>query len=92
MFKHSRELLLCEWLKKAIVHHVIGCLGKQKGRQNLEQYDWWIRVLSKWAATQIDVLHHKFVVNATILAYWLGKRVMKVRKKKTKKNTKTGVL
>ena len=59
--------LLCEWLKKVIVHHVIGCLGKQKGRQNLEQYDWWIRVLSKWAATQIDVLHHELVVNATIL-------------------------
>ena len=29
---------------------------------------------------QIDVLHHKFVVDASRLAYWLGKRVDVSRK------------
>ena len=35
MFEHSREPLLCEWLKKAIVRRVIASLGEQKGRHNI---------------------------------------------------------
>ena len=31
----ERERLLCKWLKKAIVRHVIASLGKQKGRHNI---------------------------------------------------------
>ena len=34
-FEHSREPLLCEWLEKAIVRHVIASLGEQKGRHNI---------------------------------------------------------
>ena len=33
-FEHSRELLLCEWLEKAIVCHITS-LGKQKGKHNI---------------------------------------------------------
>ena len=32
---HLREPLLCEWLEKAIVCHVIASLGEQKGRHNI---------------------------------------------------------
>ena len=35
VFKHSREPLLCEWLKKGIVRRVIASLGEQKGRHNI---------------------------------------------------------
>ena len=35
-FEHSREPLLCEWSKKAIVCCVIASLGEQKGRHNIE--------------------------------------------------------
>ena len=37
-FQHSRERerpLLCKWLEKAIVRHVIASLGKHKGRHNI---------------------------------------------------------
>ena len=34
-FKRSREPLLCEWLKKAIVRCVIASLGEQKDRHNI---------------------------------------------------------
>ena len=27
--------LLCEWLEKMTVHHVIGCLGKPNGRHKI---------------------------------------------------------
>ena len=37
-------------------------------------------VWSAWAATQIDFLHLKFVVNGSRLAYWLGKPVDASRK------------
>ena len=30
----EREPLLCKWLEKAIVCHVVASLGKQKGRHN----------------------------------------------------------
>ena len=42
--------------------------------------DWWIHVWSTWAATQIDFLHLKFVVDASRLAYWLEKPVDTSRK------------
>ena len=35
MFEHLRDPLLCEWLEKAIVRHVIASLGEQKGRHNI---------------------------------------------------------
>ena len=37
--------------------------------------DWWICAWSAWAAAQTDFLHLKFVVDASRLAYWLGKPV-----------------
>ena len=41
--------------------------------------DWWIHVWSTWAAQTI-FLHLKFAVDASRLAYWLGKLVDMSRK------------
>ena len=43
--------------------------------------DWWIDVRSTWIATLINVLYHKFVVDANRLAYWLGKLVVMTPRK-----------
>ena len=43
--------------------------------------DWWICVRSARTATLINVLYHKFVVDANRLAYWLGKLVVMAPRK-----------
>ena len=35
IFKQSRELFLCEWLKQAVVCRVITSFGEQDGRHNI---------------------------------------------------------
>ena len=42
---------------------------------NLEIYSRHTGNCRTWAAAQIDFLHLKFIVDASRLAYWLGKPV-----------------